>query len=115
MERVGDMTREELRQLVGEVVEERLERALRENGITGPSPDRERNAGSRKEILEEIRRRSRKLGRASESWSNPVVEEREAIRKRNWAEVSEEIDRIGWTPPADAATPQQMLREDRDR
>ena len=87
MERVGDMTREELRQLVGEVVEERLERALRENGITGPSRDRERNAGSRKEILEEIRRSSRKLGRASESWSNPVVEEREAIR--NWKPTRE--------------------------
>ena len=115
MERVGDMTREELKQLVAAMVEERLERLLGDNGITGQLPDRERNAPGRKENLEAIRRSSKKLGRSSDSWSNPVVEEREAIRKRNWAEISEEIDRIGWTPPADAATAQEMLREDRDR
>ena len=147
MERVGDMTREELKQLVSEVVEEQLERAL-------PEPGRKRPG--RRERLESIRRSSRKLARNQDTWSNPVIEEREALRnwrssrelkepagevveepggqvpgeseagrtvgnrrkadhKRSWSEISDAIDRVGWRPPPDAATPLEMLREDRDR
>lgn len=87
MERVGDMTREELRQLVSEVVEEMLERAIRENGaarvLRNPGPE----GADRRQILEEIRRESRKLKRPSGPWSNPVIEEREAIR--NWKPTRE--------------------------
>ena len=82
MERVGDMTREELKQLGGEVVEEQVIRALRENGVARNSQDRGRNGRSRKERLAAIQRNSKKLNYTSKSWSNPVVEEREAVR--NW-------------------------------
>ena len=82
MERVGDMTREELKQLVGEVVEEQVTRALRENGVARNSQDSGRNWQSRRERLAAIRRNSKKLNYTSKSWSNPVVEEREALR--NW-------------------------------
>ena len=82
MERVGDMTREELKQLVGEVVEEQVTRALRENGVARNSQDSGRNGRSRRERLAAIQRNSKKLNYTSKSWSNPVVEEREAVR--NW-------------------------------
>ena len=80
MERVGDMTREELKQLVGEVVEEQVTRALRENGVA--------------------RRVKIQTGA------------RQILR---WKETSKKIDQIGWTAPAGAQTPLEMLREDRDR
>jgi len=80
MERVGDMTREELRQLVEAMVEERIGPFLWTNGG---------------------RRWINKGGRIG--------------RIRTWREISEAIDRIGWTPPPDAPTPLEMLREDRDR
>lgn len=150
MDRVGDMTREELKQLIDEVVEERLERALRENGVKRASGDSLPEGMTRKELLQSIRRSSQKLGRPGKSWTNPVMEEREALRnwkptrelkghewiteerklrsagqtvskhripgqKRGWRETSEEIDRIGWSPPANSQSPQEMLREDRDR
>ena len=82
MERVGDMTREELKRLVGEVVEEQVTRALRENGVARNSQDSGRNGRSRRERLAAIQRNSKKLNYTSKSWSNPVVEEREAVR--NW-------------------------------
>lgn len=82
MERVGDMTREELKQLVDEMVEERLERALRENGAARALPEPGRKRPGRRERLESIRRSSRKLARNQDTWSNPVIEEREALR--NW-------------------------------
>ena len=80
MERVGDMTREELKRLVGEVVEEQVTRALRENGVARNSQDSGRNGRSRRERLAAIQRNSKKLNYTSKSWSNPVVEEREAVR-----------------------------------
>ncbi len=80
MKRVGDMTREELKQLVGEMVEKRLARLLSENG------------GARKVKIQ--------------------TGARQILR---WKETSKNIDQIGWTAPAGAQTPLEMLREDRDR
>ena len=82
MERVGDMTREELKRLVGEVVEEQVTRVLRANGVARNSQDSGRNGQSRRERLAAIQRNSKKLNYTSKSRSNPVVEEREAVR--NW-------------------------------
>ncbi len=80
MERVGDMTREELKQLVDGMVDEQIGKYLGKNG-----------------------------GRR---WINKGAG---TGKKRSWRETSEEIDRIGWSPPATSESPHEMLRADRAR
>ncbi|MCE2489127.1 MAG: hypothetical protein J4G17_04025 [Anaerolineae bacterium] len=114
MERVGDMTREELKAPVSEVIEEKLEHAIGENGVARNFLDAGLEGPDRSEVLQSIRRSSQKISRPHNSWTNPVMEEREAHRKRSWVEICAQVDRIGWTPPPDVQSPLKLLREDRD-
>ncbi|MCY4525116.1 MAG: hypothetical protein OXB89_00770 [Anaerolineaceae bacterium] len=87
MERVGDMTREELKALVSEVIEEKLEHAIGENGVAHNFLDAGLKGPDRSERLQSIRRSSQKFSRPHNSWTNPVIEERESIR--NWKPARE--------------------------
>lgn len=82
MERVGEMTRAELKQLVARIVDERVARLLCENGFVRRPNSAARDGRTWQQRLDEVERNRFVQKPGAKSGSQLIIEEREAIR--NW-------------------------------